>query len=205
MLHVGVFNFPLRLDVRERVVIRGFRGAEKSRGVEWDKTGLPAFLQILAWITNHVRFRNEGAPEMDEVTDCRAHADRVPPRRVDLDRWIGQIAGHHELRVEHRGIGVTHAAGTGCVYEQYGPLRAARAGRECFVAVDDVTAVDAFDRRAELHCFAGFARLRFAAPRDPLLAAFNYTFEPARLLFFSAHAVEQYERVDVTLPTAGER
>src|SRR6185369_398787 len=103
------------------------------------------------------------------------------------------------------GGSVTNTAGSGSVDKQDGPLRAARAGREHFVAVDDETAVDFLDRGSETNRLVRFARLWFAAPRDPFLTLLDHAAEPARLLRLGAHAVEQDERVNVTFPTARER
>src|SRR6185369_8054516 len=100
---------------------------------------------------------------------------------------------HHELRVEHGGVGVTHAAGAGGVDEQDGPFGAARAGRESFVAVDEIAAVDNLHCRTKANLLTRFRRLRFAAPGYPFLTAFDDATKPARLLFSGAHAVEQHE------------
>src|SRR6185369_2830468 len=100
---------------------------------------------------------------------------------------------------------MAHAAWSRSVDQQDGPLRAARAGCERFVAIDDVTAVDFLDRSAKPDRLVGFTRLRLTTPRHPLFTALDDAFEPARLLFFSAHPVEQHERVDVTFPAARKR
>ncbi len=88
---------------------------------------------------------------------------------------------------------MTNTARAGGVDKEYGPLRAAGAGGEDFVAVDDVTAVDFLDCGSETNRLVRFASLWFTTPRDPLFAALDHALEPARLLFFSAHAVEQHE------------
>src|ERR1043166_6718672 len=116
---------------------------------------------------------------MDQVTRGRAHADRIPPRRIDLNARIGEVARHHQHRVDVLGSSVTNAAWTGSVDEKDGPLRPTCAGCEDLVAVDDVTAVDSFDRGSETNRLVRFARLRFAAPCNPLLAALDDAFEPA--------------------------
>src|ERR1043166_126820 len=85
VLHVWIFDLVLRGDVIERVVVRGFSGAEKGRGVVWDETRLPAFFQILAGITDQIGFGNERVAKVDQATRSCAHAERMPPRGVDLD------------------------------------------------------------------------------------------------------------------------
>src|SRR6185369_13548338 len=100
---------------------------------------------------------------------------------------------------------MAHAARAGSVDQQYGPLGAAGAGGESFIAVDDIAAVNFLYSRSKADGFIRFTSLRFTAPCDPFLAAFHDTFEPARLLCFSRHAVEQHERVNVTFPAARER
>src|ERR1043165_1495728 len=85
VLHVWIFDLILRGDVVERVVVRGFGSAEKRGGVVRDETRLPAFFQILAGITNQIGFGNERVAKVDQVTRSCAHADRIPPRGVDLD------------------------------------------------------------------------------------------------------------------------
>src|SRR6185369_8390106 len=99
---------------------------------------------------------------------------------------------------------MTNSTWAGGVDEKDSPLRAARACGEGFVAVDDVTAVDFFNCGAEADGFVGFASLGFAAPCNPFFTAFDDAFEPARLLLFGGHTVEQDERVDVAFPAAGE-
>src|SRR5688572_6201350 len=142
---------------------------------------------------------------MDQVTDRRAHSDRVPPRSIDLNGWIGKIARHHQLRIERTCFRMTHAARSGGIHQEDGPLRAAGTRRKRFVAFDDVATVNFLDARSKSDRLAGFTRLRLTTPRNPLLTAFNYTCKPARLLLFVGHAVEQHERVDVSFPATRQR
>src|SRR5688500_2303551 len=99
---------------------------------------------------------------------------------------------------------MTYTARSSRVYQQDGPLGATGARRKRLVAFDEVSAVDFFNARPKTNRFAGFMRLRFTAPGDPLLTAFDDACEPTRLLFFSRHAVEQDERIDVALPATSE-
>src|SRR5262249_3498115 len=135
------------------------------------------------------------------MTDGSAHADRVPPGTVDLNRRIGKIARHHELRVDHRRIGMTHTTRSRGIYQQDGPLRSAGTRGKRLVAFDEVTTVNTFDSRPKANRLPWLAGLRLAAPRHPFFTALNDPFEPARLLFLGAHTVEQYERIDVAFPT----
>ena len=96
MLHVWIFDLLLRRDVVERVVVSGFSGAEESCGVVRDEARLPTFFKILSRVADQIFVGNEGAAKVDQVTDGRAHSDRIPPRRVDLDARIGKIACHHQ-------------------------------------------------------------------------------------------------------------
>ncbi len=169
-----------------------------------DEAGLPALFQILAGVADEVRFGDERAAEVDEVADGAAHPDGVPPRAVDFDGRVGEVAGHEELRVG-RACGVAHAARPRRVDQQDRPLRAARARREDLVAIDDVAALDLLGRRPEAHGLARRARLRLAAPRDPLVAALDDRLEPRGLLLGGRHPVEEHERVDVPLPAARQR
>src|SRR6185369_6177929 len=100
---------------------------------------------------------------------------------------------------------MANPAWTSGVDEQYGPLRATRAGCESLVAIDDVTAVDFFDGRAEANRLVRFASLWFTTPRHPLFTTLDDAFEPARLLLRTGHAVEQHEGVDMTFPATRER
>src|ERR1051326_4197004 len=142
---------------------------------------------------------------MDQVTGGCAHSDRIPPRGIDLNAWIGELARHHQHRIDVLGGCMTNAAWSGSVHKEYRPLRATGAGCEDFVAVDEITTVDSFDRSSETNRFVGFASLRFAAPCNPLFAALDDALKPACFLFFGAHAVEKDERVDVAFPAACER
>src|SRR6185369_10687820 len=151
--------------------VGGFGGAEESRGVVRNEARLPAFLEILTRITNQVFVRNERVAEVDQVTGRRAHPDGIPPRRIDLDARIGEIARHHQHCIDIFGRGMTNAAWSSSVDEEDGPLRATGARRKHFVAVDDVTAVDLLDCGAETDRLVRFAGLRLTTPRDPLFAA----------------------------------
>src|SRR5215510_5859494 len=95
---------------------------------------------------------------------------------------------------------MTYTARPRCIHQQDCPLRAAGAGRKRLVALDDVTAVDFLDSRSKTDRLARFTCLRLTAPRNPLFTALDDALEPARLLFFRRHAVEQHERVDVSFP-----
>ena len=96
MLHVRIFDLFLRGDVVERVVVSSFGGAEEGGGVMRNEARLPAFLEILSRIADQIFVGNERPAKVDQVTDRRAHSDRIPPRRINLDAWIGKIARHHQ-------------------------------------------------------------------------------------------------------------
>src|SRR5688572_31063306 len=102
---------------------------------------------------------------MDQVTDRRAHSDRVPPRSIDLNGWIGKIGRHHQLRIERTCFRMTHAARSGGIHQEDGPLRAAGTRRKRFVAFDDVATVNFLDARSKSDRLAGFTRLRLTTDR----------------------------------------
>src|SRR5882724_9549258 len=89
MLHVWIVNLVLRSQIVESIVVRGFGGAEKSRRIVRNETGLPSFFQILAGITDQIHVGYEGAPEIHQIADRGAHPDRIPPGAVYFDSRVG--------------------------------------------------------------------------------------------------------------------
>ena len=68
---------------------------------------------------------------------------------------------------------MTNAARAGRVDEQDCHFGSARAGCKRFLAVNDVSTVDLFNRGPEACCLSRLARLRLAAPGHPFLASFH--------------------------------
>src|ERR1700704_744295 len=91
VLHVWIIGLLLRADIFECVVVGSLGSSQKSCCVMRYEAGLPAFFQILARITNEICVGNERATEMDQIADRSAHPNRIPPRAINLDTWVGKI------------------------------------------------------------------------------------------------------------------
>src|SRR5262245_59865279 len=100
---------------------------------------------------------------------------------------------------------MTHTTWPGGVYEQDGPLGAARARRKHLVALDNVAAINLPDVGAKAHRFTRLLRLRLATPRDPLIASIDHAAAPARLLLLMGHSIQQNQRVDMYFPATRQR
>src|SRR5215510_14949791 len=109
MVNVGVIDLLLRCDIFKRVLVGGFSRAQESGCIVRNEAGLPSLLHILAWITDDVFIRNESSRKLDQMARRRSHANRIPPRIIDLNCGIGKITRHQKLTVERRRT-VTHSA-----------------------------------------------------------------------------------------------
>src|SRR5438552_16199182 len=98
VLDIRIINFVLCLYVLPGVFVGGLRCPQKSCRVMRYENGLPSFLDVLTRVTDEIGVGNEGATKMDQVTYGGTHANRIPPRAVDLHRGVGEIAGHQQLR-----------------------------------------------------------------------------------------------------------
>ena len=191
VLHVRVVLFTLNLHIAEGILVCRLRSAQERRAILRAEARLPLVAEILAGLTDQIFGGNERTVESREVADRRAHADRVPPRRVEAHARVGEVAGQQEEPVARPPVGVASPAGPVLVDQQDRPARAAGAGGERLGPLDLVAPVDLAEGRAELRGLAGYARLRLAAPRRPGLAPFDDPLEPSGLLTLIGHRRQQ--------------
>src|SRR6185369_4551191 len=88
VLYVWIVTLILCSDVVKSVVVGGFRGAEKRGGVVWNETRLPAFLKILARVADEIFVGDERIAEVDVMARGCPHANRIPPRGINLDTRV---------------------------------------------------------------------------------------------------------------------
>src|SRR6187549_3471363 len=88
VLYVRIVNLVLCSDVVKSVVVGCFCGAQKRGGVVWNETRLPAFLEILARVADEIFVGNERVAEVDMMARGCTHANRIPPRGINLDTRV---------------------------------------------------------------------------------------------------------------------
>ena len=131
-------------------------GRAKERGrVLRDEARLPAVAEILPGRADGVFPRNEGLVEMHGMADGGPHADRIPPRTVELDGGVFEIAGQEQHGLGRAGRRMPCASGSCGIDEQESPARAAGAGAERFRPVQHVAVFDDVERGAEAQILVG--------------------------------------------------
>src|SRR5215472_1632043 len=152
MLNIRVDNFALRLYVFESEVVGSLRRPQERRSVVWDETSLPSIGEILTGLADQIDFRDKCLIKPHHVAGRCPHANWVPPGFIDTNRWIGEIAGKHELCFQRGGI-VPGAARPCRAHQQDGPMRPAGTGREGLVSVDNIASLNLFCRGAKTYGF----------------------------------------------------
>ena len=83
VLHIRIFLFALNLNVVPGIHAGRLCSAQERRAVVRAKARLPLVAEVLTRLADQVVGGDESVLESSEVANCRPHADRVPPCRVE--------------------------------------------------------------------------------------------------------------------------
>ena len=106
VLHIRVILFTLHCHILDGILAGRLRSAQERRAIVRAEARLPLVAEILARQTDQVVGGDECAVESRDVTDRCAHADRIPPRRVEAHARIREVAGHQQEPVGRSPVGV---------------------------------------------------------------------------------------------------